>query len=240
VSDKDQKTGFDDDLVTRSYERLKEIQPPESLDRRILAMAAGEANRKRTQRSVGWADWKGWGYRFAAAATIVLTVSVTLRMLTDSRDDEMPQSGSIQSETTLSEERAPHAMSARSTNLAVESDADVPDGREVTQAKVVRQRVESAPAKSDSGAAEIASFIADEEVKPELESSASRDALSGLVASAPDQESLPEAMRQEPDEWLVAIDELLDDGRTQWAGREIALFRERWPDVELDEKYDIE
>jgi hypothetical protein len=47
-------------------------------------------------------------------------------------------------------------------------------------------------------------------------------------------------MRHEPDEWLVAIDELLDDGRTQWAGREIALFRERWPDVELDEKYDIE
>jgi hypothetical protein len=38
----------------------------------------------------------------------------------------------------------------------------------------------------------------------------------------------------------VAIDELLADGQTKWARREIALFRERWPDLALDEKYDIE
>ena len=127
MSDKDQKTGFDDDLVMRSYERLREVQPPESLDRRILAMAGEEVNQKRAKRRSGWA---GWGYRFAAAAIIVLTVSVTLRMLTESPQDEMLRPGSIQSETTLSEERVPQAVSTISANLTMESDAGGPDGKD--------------------------------------------------------------------------------------------------------------
>ena len=253
MSDKDQKTGFDDDLVTRSYERLKEVQPPDSLDRRILAVAGEEADRKRTQDHSDRIGWTVWGYRFAAAATIFLTVSVTLRMLTGSGDGEMPAPGSIQSETTLSpapalsseapsqkradnalmmraEEQAPQGMSAMS---APESDADVPDGREVVQTKVFRQRDESASAETESGTAEIASFLADGQAAPQ-------DALSEPAASHEHQENLPAAMRQKPDEWLAAIDGLLDDGQTQWARREIALFRERWPDLELDEKYDID
>jgi hypothetical protein len=233
VSDKEQKTGLEDELLTRSYERLKEVQPPESLDHRILAMAGEEANRKRAQRRSRWAGWTGWGYRFAAAATIVLTVSVTLRMLTGSGDGEMPKPGSIQSETDLPEEQAPRAVSADSANLAMESDAGVSDRREAAQAKVARQRSESAPVAAEIDAPDPASFAADEQA-------ASQGTLSGIAASDPDQENLPDAVRQEPDEWLVAIDELLDDGRTQWAHREIALFRERWPDRELDEKYDID
>jgi hypothetical protein len=233
VSDKERKNGFEDELVTRSYERLREVQPPESLDRRILAMAGEEANRKRAQRSSRWAGWTGWGYRFAAAATIVLTVSVTLRMLTGPGEGEMPKPGSIQPETALPEKQAPRAVSADSANLAMESDAGVSERKEVVQAKIARQRSESAPVAAEIDAADPASFAADEQV-------ASQGTLSGMAASDPDQENLPDAVRQEPDEWLVAIDELLADGRTQWAHREIALFRERWPDRELDEKYDID
>jgi hypothetical protein len=240
LSDKEQKTGLEDELLTRSYKRLKEVQPPESLDRRILAMADEEANRKRAQSNSRWDGWTGWGYRFAAAATIVLTVSVTLRMLTGSGDGEMPEPGSIQSETTVSEEQAPRAMSVDSANLAMESDAGDSDGEETTRAKVARQRSESAPAEAEDGAVEIAAFLADDQAAPENALIASQDALSEAAASDPDQENLPEAVRQKPDEWLVAIDGLLDEGRTQWARREIALFRERWPDRQLDEKYDIE
>ena len=258
MSDKDKKIDLDDELLSKSYERLKDIQPPESVDLRILSMAGQAVSQTgKKPQSV----WSGWRYRLAAVATVFLAVSVTLRMLSDTAQDEMLMPGSVQSERDYhptqptasdnltrtpavssamelaEEQREPQAIS----ELAL---SDTPGDRGLAMRKVYRQSAGVAPDESaddtggDTGGA--ASFDQKDDAVREAATEETQDRLLEMGVPDPTEKQLPDKLHNEPANWLMAIDELIDDGQIEWARREIVLFRERWPSRELGEKYDIE
>jgi hypothetical protein len=254
VSDKDQKIDLDDELLSKSYERLKDIQPPESVDLRILSMAGQAVSQTgKKPQSV----WSGWRYRLAAVATVFLAVSVTLRMLSDMAQDEMLMPGSVQSEhdyhptqTTASdnlartpvvnsvmelaeERREPQAIS----ELAL---SDTPGDRGLAMRKVYRQSAGVVPDESADDTGGAASFDLKDDAVREAATEETQDRLLDMGVPDPTEKQLPDKLHNEPANWLMAIDELIDDGQIEWARREIVLFRERWPGRELGEKYDTE
>ena len=247
VTEKEQNTGVDDALLTSSYDRLKEIQPPESLDRRVMKMAADEAVKAGGRSASIWSIWR---YRLAAAATIVLAVSVTLQLLTGPGHDALPEPGLVMSEEGIQRQQAPAAVF--SNRLPEEAMAtEQREGQELRSASrmaadsgvaMVEEAGQVQPGpRSRKAAAGQSNVVASE--TPALET---RKMATPLAASIETQDSLAdtsglaEELREKPDDWLVAIDELIENDEKEFARREIALFRERWPDRELDEKYDID
>jgi hypothetical protein len=254
VSDKDQKIDLDDELLSKSYERLKDIQPPESVDLRILSMAGQAVSQTgKKPQSV----WSGWRYRLAAVATVFLAVSVTLRMLSDMAQDEMLMPGSVQSEhdyhptqTTASDNLARTPVVNSVMELAEErrepqaisqlASSETPDDRGLAMRKVYRQSEGVAPDESAVDTGGAASFDLKDDAVRKAATKATQDGLLDMGVPDPTEKQLPDKLHNEPDNWLMAIDELIDDGQIEWARREIVLFRERWPGRELGEKYDIE
>ena len=79
IEDKDFEKYLDgDSRVSRSYAHLKELQPPETLDRAILDQARREASKAngnwRTSR------WNRWLSSLSIAAVVTLTLALVLRM----------------------------------------------------------------------------------------------------------------------------------------------------------------
>jgi len=254
VTDKAQNKGIDDELLKSSYDRLKEVQPPESLDRRILAMAEDSAL---STSGRGVSSWSIWRYRLAAAATIVLAVSVTLQLLTDPGHDALPEPGLVLSADDIQLRQAPTAVTSDrlpAETMEVEqrekeelqavsrmaADSGVASAEEADQEQPGQRSRKAVASQSNVVASEIPVLESMEMVAPLAASIESQDSLSVLDEPVMDTSGLAEELREKPDDWLVAIDELIENDEKDFARREIALFRERWPDRELDEKYDID
>jgi hypothetical protein len=67
-----------DSEVSQSYARLKGVEPPEFLDRAVLAQAEAAADETRGRRRRPF--WSSWSPRIAAVAVVTLAVAVTLRL----------------------------------------------------------------------------------------------------------------------------------------------------------------
>ncbi|MGI9265795.1 MAG: hypothetical protein ACR2QU_12785 [Gammaproteobacteria bacterium] len=253
MTDKEQNSGIEDALLTSSYDRLKEVQPPASLDRRVLKMAA-DATLSASGRGASF--WSIWRYRLAAAATIVLAVSVTLSLLTDTSHVALPEPGLVLSEDEiqvrhpsargnrirLSEEmKEVERPSMKEPQAATQTSADTGAMRAVQADRKAPQSVsEKTDNQSNVATPEMTLLESRETVAARMESPSPRDALADQEESAAEASWFAEELRARPDDWLVAIDELLEDGEVGQARREIELFRERWPDRKLDAKYDID
>lgn len=246
MSKRPEDTEFDDELLDRSYERLRDLEPPSAVDRQIMALATSEARKGQAGSGTSWRIWR---WRIATVTVAILAFSVTLRIVTDAGRGpdvlELPVADAPQD-----------SMSAESTAVArsapvdeVESDASSPtqtsravgQQEEVAQAKAygpAENAANSGAGRDDDGLA-MESSVADAPPR-KTEVGSRKDALSMLAEPVVDEDNLPQIVRSDPDRWLDAIDDLLEQGRDDWARRELELFRERNPGRTLDAKYDID
>ena len=67
-----------DSEVSKSYARLKDVEPPMALDRSVLAQAKTAADETRRRRRPPF--WASWSSRIAGVAVVTLAVAVTLRL----------------------------------------------------------------------------------------------------------------------------------------------------------------
>ncbi len=253
MSKRTEDTELGDELLDKSYERLKDIEPPAAVDRQIMALAASESSKAKQGSGTGWRIWR---WRIATVAVAVLAFSVTLRIVTDAgrgpdllelpvgeepQDSMAVESRARARSAPVDEVAADAASDAADAALRAERSLAVEEQEEVVQTKVYRpgERSEnSGTGEDDDGLAMESSM---EDVSPQGVATGSRkDALSMLAEPAVSEDNLPEIVRADQDRWLEAIDELLDQGRQGWARREIGLFRERYPDRKLDARYEFD
>lgn len=253
MSKRPEDTELGDELLDKSYERLKDIEPPAAVDRQIMALAASEASKAKQGSGTSWRIWR---WRIATVAVAVLAFSVTLRIVTDAgrgpdllelpvgeepKDSMAVQPGAPARSAPVDEAAVDAAPAAADAPLRAERSLAIEEQEEVIQTKAYgagEQSANSGVAEDDDGLAMQSSM---KEASPqEVATGPRKDALSMLAEPAVGEDNLPESVRADPDRWLEAIDDLLDQGRRDWARREIGLFRERFPDRKLDAKYDID
>jgi hypothetical protein len=197
-----------DPQISQRYRELGKEEPPPELDRAILA-----ASRRATSRY-------RWYSSLAAAAVLIFAVALVVQIERQPPDQVL--------------------MSAPSTPVAAPpSDKQEPEAPAAKPAP--RRRAEPAPQLAPAPAPEpnanvavpAAGTAAEEERKRVDEIRAGPQAQRSMAArSAADvQANLVET----PDQWLARIARMRELGQDEQADKELARFRERYPDYRIPE-----
>ncbi|CAG0985334.1 hypothetical protein RHDC1_02071 [Rhodocyclaceae bacterium] len=230
-----------DERLSRLYREAEAAAPPEALDRAILAASrAALAPARRRAR------WQAWTLPMGVAATLVLTVTLTLLV---QREQEPPlgEAPLPRAPAAAPQERAePGAELPAKTAAppaakreAVRREAEAPPpaptpaaSRPASQPPVVEQKALPAPAPEAVGAAEPARPAA----AMRRQSAPAADAVEMRAKSAPlRKEAAGAAAARTPEQWLEEIRQLKAQGRDQQAAEALAEFRQAYPDYRLPE-----
>ena len=230
-----------DERLSRLYREAEAAAPPEALDRAILAASrAALAPARRRAR------WQAWTLPMGVAATLVLTVTLTLLV---QREQEPPlgEAPLPRAPAAAPQERAePGAELPAKTAAppaakreAVRREAEAPPpaptpaaSRPASQPPVVEQKALPAPAPEAVGAAEPARPAA----AMRRQSAPAADAVEMRAKSAPlRKEAAGAAAARTPEPWLEEIRQLKAQGRDQQAAEALAEFRQAYPDYRLPE-----
>ena len=230
-----------DERLSRLYREAEAAAPPEALDRAILAASrAALAPARRRAR------WQAWTLPMGVAATLVLTVTLTLLV---QREQEPPlgEAPLPRAPAAAPQERAePGAELPAKTAAppaakreAVRREAEAPPpaptpaaSRPASQPPVVEQKALPAPAPEAVGAAEPARPAA----AMRRQSAPAADAVEMRAKSAPlRKEAAGAAAARTPEQWLEEIRQLKARGRDQQAAEALAEFRQAYPDYRLPE-----
>ena len=230
-----------DERLSRLYREAEAAAPPEALDRAILAASrAAQAPARRRLR------WQAWTLPMGVAATLVLTVTLTLLV---QREQEPPlgEAPLPRAPAAAPQERAePGAELPAKTAAppaakreAVRREAEAPPpaptpaaSRPASQPPVVEQKALPAPAPEAVGAAEPARPAA----AMRRQSAPAADAVEMRAKSAPlRKEAAGAAAARTPEQWLEEIRQLKAQGRDQQAAEALAEFRQAYPDYRLPE-----
>lgn len=230
-----------DERLSRLYREAEAAAPPEALDRAILAASrAALAPARRRAR------WQAWTLPMGVAATLVLTVTLTLLV---QREQEPPlgEAPLPRAPAAAPQERAePGAELPAKTAAppaakreAVRREAEAPPpaptpaaSRPASQPPAVEQKALPAPAPEAVGAAEPARPAA----AMRRQSAPAADAVEMRAKSAPlRKEAAGAAAARTPEPWLEEIRQLKAQGRDQQAAEALAEFRQAYPDYRLPE-----
>ena len=230
-----------DERLSRRSREAEAAAPPEALDRAILAASrAALAPARRRAR------WQAWTLPMGVAATLVLTVTLTLLV---QREQEPPlgEAPLPRAPAAAPQERAePGAELPAKTAAppaakreAVRREAEAPPpaptpaaSRPASQPPVVEQKALPAPAPEAVGAAEPARPAA----AMRRQSAPAADAVEMRAKSAPlRKEAAGAAAARTPEPWLEEIRQLKAQGRDQQAAEALAEFRQAYPDYRLPE-----
>ena len=230
-----------DERLSRLYREAEAAAPPEALDRAILAASrAALAPARRRAR------WQAWTLPMGVAATLVLTVTLTLLV---QREQEPPlgEAPLPRAPAAAPQERAePGAELPAKTAAppaakreAVRREAEAPPpaptpaaSRPASQPPVVEQKALPAPAPEAVGTAEPARPAA----AMRRQSAPAADAVEMRAKSAPlRKEAAGAAAARTPEQWLEEIRQLKAQGRDQQAAEALAEFRQAYPDYRLPE-----
>ena len=213
-----------DERLSRLYRESAAGEPPPALDAAILA-AARAAVAPAPPRRPGW---RAWMLPTSLAATVVLTVSLTLVVR--------------QEQERVEAEAPPPAAPSR----PAESEAAAPAVRQEKAATAIEQKAAAPP-----------SGLKREEVRPQSEPlarpaateapaapavaappPAAADALeSRAKAVAPlRKEAARAAVVRPPEQWLEEIRQLKNRGKEKEAAESLAAFRQAYPDYRLPEE----
>ena len=195
--------------ITQGYRGLGKLEPPQQLDRAILRRASAAAA---TTRRRNWISrWRRWPSGLAVAAVATLVVTVTLRIGTEPEvmyeNNDLPMAAPPADDVLP----MPPPPPVRSQNL-------------VSGARLVSKR-----------------YAATGDGAPESRAAAPQMAAEGLrMEQADEQETAP--WRNDIKAWLEYIDTLIaaseqDATGNDAASRELAKFRDAWPDYTPDAKY---
>jgi len=230
-----------DERLSRLYREAEAAAPPEALDRAILAASrAALAPARRRAR------WQAWTLPMGVAATLVLTVTLTLLV---QREQEPPlgEAPLPRAPAAAPQERAEPgaelpakaAAPPAAKREAVRREAEAPPpaptpaaSRPASQPPVVEQKALPAPAPEAVGAAEPARPAA----AMRRQSAPAADAVEMRAKSAPlRKEAAGAAAARTPEPWLEEIRQLKAQGRDQQAAEALAEFRQAYPDYRLPE-----
>lgn len=228
-----------DERLSRLYREAEAAAPPEALDRAILAASrAALAPARRRAR------WQAWTLPMGVAATLVLTVTLTLLV---QREQEPPlgEAPLPRAPAAAPQERAePGAELPAKTAAppaakreAVRREAEAPPpaptpaaSRPASQPPVVEQKALPAPVPEAVGAAEPARPAA----AMRRQSAPAADAVEMRAKSAPlRKEAAGAAAARTPEPWLEEIRQLKAQGREREAAEALAEFRQAYPDYRL-------
>jgi hypothetical protein len=230
-----------DERLSRLYREAEAAAPPEALDRAILAASrAALAPARRRAR------WQAWTLPMGVAATLVLTVTLTLLV---QREQEPPlgEAPLPRAPAAAPQERAEPgaelpaktAAPPEAKREAVRREAEAPPpaptpaaSRPASQPPVVEQKALPAPVPEAVGAAEPARPAA----AMRRQSAPAADAVEMRAKSAPlRKEAAGAAAARTPEQWLEEIRQLKAQGRDQQAAEALAEFRQAYPDYRLPE-----
>lgn len=230
-----------DEQLSRLYREAEAAAPPEALDRAILAASrAALAPARRRAR------WQAWTLPMGVAATLVLTVTLTLLV---QREQEPPlgEAPLPRAPAAAPQERAEPgaelpakaAAPPAAKREAVRREAEAPPpaptpaaSRPASQPPAVEQKALPAPVPEAVGAAEPARPAA----AMRRQSAPAADAVEMRAKSAPlRKEAAGAAAARTPEPWLEEIRQLKAQGREREAAEALAEFRQAYPDYRLPE-----
>ena len=226
---------FRDEQLSRLYREADRIEPPRALDAAILA-AAREAVKPAPPRRA-W--WQAWTLPMGVAATVVLTVTLTL-MVQQEQERPMSEAPPTQGAPATAPQEKPDAAADLAGKPAAPREAK----QEAVKREAEGPAVAPAPAPetaAPAGAvaprapmAESAKSVAPARPAAVMRQQAApaADAVESRAKSAPLRK---EAVGAAPAQWLEDIREMKKQGKEKEAAEALAEFRKAYPDYRLPE-----
>ena len=216
-----------DERLSRLYRESAAGEPPPALDAAILA-AARAAVAPAPPRRPGW---RAWMLPTSLAATVVLTVSLTLvvRQEQERVEAEAPPPAAP-SRPAESEAAAPAVRQEKAATAIEQKAAAPPSG---LKREEVRPQSEPLARPAATGAPAAPAVAA----PPPAPAPAAADAVeSRAKAAAPLRpEAARAAVARTPEQWLEEIRQLKSQGKEKEAAESLAAFRQAFPDYRLPE-----
>ena len=231
-----------DEQLSRLYREAAGAEPPEALDRAILAAARAEAAPARARKRAWWQTWAGPA---SVAATVVLTATLTLMV---QQEQERPAAEGPPAKTGAADSAMkPAAPPVRAKQEAAPREAERPvemprPAREAASApKPITSEAKALPA-APPGAV-TPRVVSNESASPAQPAEVMRqqavpaaDAVELRAKSAPlRKEAVGAAMARPPEQWLEDIRQLRKLGKEKEAAESLADFRKAYPDYRLPE-----
>jgi hypothetical protein len=233
-----------DEQLSRLYREAEAAAPPEALDRAILAASrAALAPARRRAR------WQAWTLPMGVAATLVLTVTLTLMVQREQEPPlgeapplpRAPAAVPLERAEPGADLPAKAAAPPGAKREAVRREAEAPlaapapppaASRPASQPAAVEQKALPAPVPEAVGAADPARPAA----ATRRQSAPAADAVEMRAKSAPlRKEAAGAAAARTPEQWLEEIRQLKTQGREKEAAEALAEFRQAYPDYRLPE-----
>lgn len=199
-----------DPRLSKLYRSTRNAEPGAALDERVLAQARRAARNKRRR----------WLLPLSTAAVVMVGLTVTLKMVDQEKHLPTVDDFAVEQEAPARmQERAPAAVQPQSQKPA----APPPELKKEKRLRVAPAEAKSAPEPSHAkpmSAPEVfdTTGIAEEGLAPLRE-----EAVMGVQGAGPEQ-------------WLQAIEQLVEENRLEQAKSALLKFRQAWPDYPIPEK----
>jgi len=216
-----------DDAVSRRYRELPAEEPPRALDEAILA-ASRRAADSRPAPLVAPTGRKRWYVPLAAAAVIVLSIGLTLRVqLEQAKKDEGSPVARLEEKPQEEKPVAKAAPERRARQAPAQSRAEAPKPFPAEQAA---REERAAPAATPAPA------MAQMRAAPAPRSDdLARDSAAGALSGGATAKRMQEAV-EPPEKALERIAELRKAGKDEEADKALAEFRKRYPGYTLSDE----
>jgi hypothetical protein len=238
-----------DPKFSRHYRELEPLEPPPELDRKILDAA---------RAPLVTPAWRHrWYYGLAAAAVLVFAVALTLHIERERPDQEgaiasaplrldRELRGQIKAAPTEPKEEAKPPVAFAPDPQPTQSDAVAESSRDAAHAPEQARAAPARPARGDAlrlsrdrSAGERTAAASEaaqaEAMAAAARASAERGVASQRSAAAPMAAAAPAAVPEKPEPWLERIAEMRSRGRHAEADRELAAFRNAYPNYQLSD-----
>jgi len=240
-----------DEQLLRLYREAAGSEPPEALDRAILAAALAEAAPAKPRRRAWWQTWAGPA---SVAATLVLTVTLTL-MVQQESESPAPEAPPVKTDAAdfAVKPAAPSAKVKQEAARLPEAPRSEPEGASVPKPFTGEMKAQpAAPAGAaapplpslpppppapaaeplESGVPAQPAATLRRQAAPATDVAA--DAVEARAKSAPlRKEAAGAAMTRSPGQWLEDIRQLKQQGKEKEAAESLADFRKAYPDYRL-------
>jgi hypothetical protein len=215
-----------DAQISRRYRELGTEEPSPELDRAILGAARRATTRHR------------WYASLAAAAVLIFAVAIVVQIERQPPDqtpmsEPSPPVVAAPAQDKVTPREAPAKPASR--RAAPQFAPEPPRRAEQAPAAPPAPAPAPAPEPSSNVAASVAGAAPEAERKRADETRAAPQLQRSIGARGSAAPGLQTEIAESPDQWLARIARLRELGRDEEADKELARFRERYPDYRMSE-----